>query len=181
MSDQSKLGIGQIITSEQFKDAIHVAVAPVKAAHRLMPGDHVGLDGDGEATDKEKWIGIVDPFLTTWIGAGETFWLFLYPGSITSLRHDWSHPAFLDPTVPIVAPQTPKEKSKAFLEKVASACGVDFEDMISAIENDDYIHMGENERYKDVLRGPMYDEFVAHCRLYLDKPTIEPYPFSCSC
>lgn len=43
MSDQSKLGIGQIIATEQFRDAIHVAVAPVVAGEQLHPGDHVGL------------------------------------------------------------------------------------------------------------------------------------------
>lgn len=93
MSDQSKLGLGKIITAEQHRDAIHVAVAPVVACGNLEPGEHVGVIG-GKASRDEKPIGIVDPFLTECVRAGQAFWLFLYPGSITSLRHDWAHPSF---------------------------------------------------------------------------------------
>jgi hypothetical protein len=100
MSDQSKLGLGQIIptgpfTQKQQRDAIHVAVAPVVAAHRISPGMHLGIDRNGEATNRTiKSVGVADPYLKQTVLKGETFWLFLYPGSITSLRHDWTHPAF---------------------------------------------------------------------------------------
>lgn len=91
MSDQSKLGLGHIITTPQQRDAIHVAVAPVVAATRLSPGEHVLVDQYG-ARASSKGIGVVDPFLREEVKKGETFWLFLYPGTITSLRHDWTHP-----------------------------------------------------------------------------------------
>lgn len=110
MSDQSKLGIGKIITTEQQRDAIHVAVAPVVAAMRLLPGMNVGLDKDGRATNRtSNPMGVVDPFLMTYLDEGEKFWLFLYPGSITSLRHDWTHPAF-DKTAPAAKEQSESEK-----------------------------------------------------------------------
>jgi hypothetical protein len=92
------LNIGKIITVQQHKDAIHMAVAPVVAQCPLTPGEHVGILPDGTASNTAKpHIGIVDPFLphkTFAVKEGETFWLFLYPGSITSLHHEWTHPAF---------------------------------------------------------------------------------------
>lgn len=104
MSDQSKLGIGQLITSEQFRDAIHIAVAPVTAGEDLPRGANVGVK-NGEAHSEVKHIGIVDPFYSGIVRKGERFWLFLYPGSITSLRHDWTHPeiAELNMTDPVLS------------------------------------------------------------------------------
>lgn len=89
--------IGKIITNgDHRRDAIHVAVAPVTAACRLNPGEHVGLVGveDLAGPCGEHNIGIVDPFLRKSVERNERFWLFLYPESITGLRHVWKHPAF---------------------------------------------------------------------------------------
>jgi hypothetical protein len=95
MSDpQTK--IGQLIDGDQLRDAVHIAVAPVEAVHFMEAGTHVGLDEFGCASALEKPIGIVDPFLESPIKKGERFWLFLYPNTITSLKHVWTHPAFED-------------------------------------------------------------------------------------
>lgn len=114
MSDQSKLGLGQIITTPQTRDAIHVAVAPMVAAIDLYPGMHVGLNADGKAGVVEKPIGIVDPFLTSKVLKGDSFWLYLYPGSVTSLRHHWEHPAFND--VQITAEDALKAAARKWME-----------------------------------------------------------------
>lgn len=91
------IGIGKLITSETAqRDAIHVAVAPVIATVRLRPGVRVGLDeeGNAELSSSDKCVGIVDPFLTADVQPGQRFWLFLFPNTVTSLRHEWRHPAF---------------------------------------------------------------------------------------
>jgi hypothetical protein len=90
--------LGQLINNgDRRRDAIHIAVAPVTAAKRLSPGWHVGLIEPGNlelVAPSESNIGVVDPFLTQDVEPGQRFWLFLYPGTITGLRHVWSHPAF---------------------------------------------------------------------------------------
>ena len=96
-----------IVDGERRRDAVHVAVAPVTAVERLAPGAHVGFVS---ANDRERVgtsrtpIGVVDPFLQEEVQPGERFWLFLYPNSVTSLRHVWTHPAFT-PIVPNVVTQ----------------------------------------------------------------------------
>lgn len=88
--------LGKLVTGPAGRDAVHVAVAPVQAAGALFPGERVGLRPGGTAgrvPDREE-IGIVDPFLPDPVRPGETFWLCLFPGTVTSLRHVWTHPAF---------------------------------------------------------------------------------------
>ncbi len=94
MKDNLKLG--ELIDGKQHRDAIHIAVAPVEAAEQLRPGQRVGLLADGRASGKPyvAVLGIVDPFLETEVQPGQRFWLWLTPYTITSLRHEWTHPAF---------------------------------------------------------------------------------------
>lgn len=90
--------LGELIEDgDRRRDAIHVAIAPVTAVERLAPGQHVGLvrEDDPELVGAcDSTIGVVDPFLTAAVETGQRFWLFLYPGTITGLRHVWTHPAF---------------------------------------------------------------------------------------
>lgn len=85
--------LGSIIDETAGRDAIHIAVEPVRAGMKLFPGQHVGV-ADGVAFTTGKHVGIVDPFLTDPIAPDAWFWLFVYPRQIISLRHVWSHPAF---------------------------------------------------------------------------------------
>ncbi len=90
--------LGELIEDgDRRRDAVHMAVAPVTAAVLLAPGQHVGFIqvGDLERVGPtDRCLGVVDPFLTDEIKPGQRFWLFLYPDTITGLRHIWAHPAF---------------------------------------------------------------------------------------
>jgi hypothetical protein len=101
------LPIGKLVTGEEGRDAVHVAIAPVAAPCELRPGQHVDAHGRPEGPGVVP-VGIVDPFLREAVRPGERFWLFLYPNTVTSLRHEWTHPAF--PT------NSPAEVNRAIVE-----------------------------------------------------------------
>ena len=89
--------LGMIIDDTQKRDAIHLAVAPVKAACLLRAGEHILIeDGVASPASMNEGHGIVDPFLSVPVTAGQTFWFVMYPRKVTSLRHVWSHPDFPD-------------------------------------------------------------------------------------
>lgn len=103
MSEAAQLGLGRTIAHAEpvVRDAIHIAVVPVYASEHLAPGTKVRLAGRQvddvhivEASNSRPYVGVIDPFLQRPARKGEKCWLFLNPGSIRSLRHEWSHPAF---------------------------------------------------------------------------------------
>lgn len=106
MTQQYVPNLGQEPAADARRDAVHVAVAPIRARHQLQPGDHVGLATDKQGRTRafyvpvsdsramEEAVGIVDPFRTGPVEEEGLFWLFLYPNTVTSLRHVWTHPAF---------------------------------------------------------------------------------------
>lgn len=116
MSDVTTLGV--ILYGKQERDAVHVAVAPVTANAKVYPGQHVGLAEAGNcevvSPDATQKVGVVDPFLTHPVEVGDQFWLWLYPQTITALRHSWTHPAFGAPEM---------GGSKAWMEQWANAYG----------------------------------------------------------
>jgi hypothetical protein len=85
MSKTRETKVGERPPADAKRDAIHVAVYPAVNVGKepLQPGE---------------WMkdGVVDPFLAAPVMPGERYWLFLYPGSISSLRHVWSHKNFGD-------------------------------------------------------------------------------------
>jgi len=93
--------LGQPPEADAYRDAIHVAIAPVVAGEPLKPGDHVGLNEEGHAmrtVANSKLIGVVDPFLREVVTTGNRFWLCLYQQTVTGMRHVWSHPNFAEET-----------------------------------------------------------------------------------
>jgi hypothetical protein len=81
--------------AEGVKDAIHVPIMPAVADTELQPGQHVGPvypDHPGIFGVTATPLGIVNPYLTSPVPKGGTFYVFIYPGKIASLHHVWVHP-----------------------------------------------------------------------------------------
>lgn len=183
------LEIGKLIKEEQFKDAIHTPVAPVEAGEGLKPGDHIGLL-EGKASKLVKPIGIVDPFLRVAIKKGDKFWLFMYPNTITSLRHDWSHPEFdkMEEEEKAKKEENKHEEAIAFITEFAGEMGYTYErfmDMAHGwIKYGDYTQ-DNSESYKGSEGNPnkwdifwMYYEEITGTKVDDDDKTVF---FTCSC
>ncbi len=118
------------------RDAIHLAVVPIVATEKVYPGQH--LTADGKATGGPP-VGIADPFLPGPANPGMTFWLVLYPRTITSLRHAWTHPAFPEAAVAAVnAPVSDKEASMQWLRDLGDRVGVSANRLIESAR--EHIH-----------------------------------------
>lgn len=113
MADNTTPKIGTILEpSDTARDAVHVALIPVTSDYRLHPGDRVGLAHgriDLVTRDATRKVGIVDPFLPEPVKPGERFYLFLFPGTITGLRHVWTHPDFMAKTPVSRQPDLPHD------------------------------------------------------------------------
>lgn len=185
MNDTQSL-IGKLLDNDQPRDAIHVAVAPIVASVRLLPGTHGGLRG---TTDDP--IGVVDPFLEAPVQVGERFWLFLYPNTITSLRHDWSHPAFGQEGRISIPAGASKEEVR--LREIAAAIGIGYREMMDGA--DEWVRSSANDRWAEYLTQqgseswrnefPRYvDEFWRCYEVLRGKVVPDEHKesfFSCSC
>ena len=181
MSHEVKLG--QLISGGGQRDAIHIAVAPVVAGELLLVGQDVGFTGDDSTTvgSVANPIGIVDPFLKKPVMKGDTFWLFLYPQSITSLRHDWAHPAF---TAAPAVERPDKEASRQWIADFAGRIGQTYETLMDAAQQ--YDECGDyeydnSERYKKCWDE--FPEFWKHYTILTGVAVVETdaCPFTCSC
>lgn len=192
MAEVTKLG--QVFEDFQPRDAVHVAVASVTAVHRVYPGEHVGLFDEhtvsAKMSDVKEKIGIVDPFLTHYVEPGDIFWLFLYPQTITSLRHNWTHPAFEEkeietdtPVVTLSKEDAKKQESVQWVKDYADRVGLSYSQLINGAK--EYISYGEYMNYGSLLEGEYIpDEFWGHYQIITDEIVSEDRQhnfFSCSC
>ena len=96
MKDEPKLGTTP--KGDEGRDAVHIAIVPLRAAELLHAGSPVRINSDNQAENcsPREAIGVVDPFMQApaCVHSGEWFWLCLYPKTVTGLRHVWEHPAF---------------------------------------------------------------------------------------
>lgn len=180
--------LGTIITPNEKRDAIHLAVENAIAAHPLRPGDDVGFV-EGGVGICDNPVGIVDPFLKAPVKTGQRFWLVVYPRKITSLRHVWSHPEI--PEIQEIAgnwtPSKSKEVSEKWLRDFCNSSNCPrYETVIGlAVEHaerggqydDDYIFV-----YGSDASGDIPDEFWNHLEIVTGvKAKHRATHFSCSC
>jgi hypothetical protein len=126
MKDLTLASLGKVLDHEMPRDAVHISVAPVICGEDLSPGMHVSLTGDEIARRDKPPIGIVDPYLPGPVKKGARVWLLLYPGSITSLVHHWTHPAFA------AMADDPKVKAKAWVGDFANVYGLSYDGIMDA-------------------------------------------------
>lgn len=182
--DKTTPNIGQLLAGGEARDAIHIAVAPVEAVEALQPGDCITLVEDpgntGHMLVKKAihGLGIADPFLSRTIDPGDRFYMFLHPGSISSLRHEWSHPKFREES------RRPGAVASIYwLTNFAESNGMTYEQVILAAKN--YEECGD---YLCLNFSPdldcKADEFWRHIEKVTGIAFDEngrPLPFSCSC
>ncbi len=94
----SDIVLGKLVDGKQERDAIHIAIIPMRAAEKLIPGQRIGVVSPGVAGTKSAGAsnitGIVDPFLDCIVSRGSQFWMCLFQNTVTGMRHHWKHPAF---------------------------------------------------------------------------------------
>lgn len=100
MTAQYQPNVGEFCHEQALRDCIHVPLAPLVTAEEMVPGECFATDGKTAypvADDDPKAVGIIDPFLRRkmkTIPKGSTVWGWIFPGTVTGLRHQWLHSAF---------------------------------------------------------------------------------------
>lgn len=192
----SDVTLGKILTGTHHRDAIHVAIAPVVAAESLSPGQEIGFIDDAKTRvgQSKKTLGIVDPFLTSDVRRDQQFYMFLFPQTVTGMRHEWQHPEF--PAASVAAFSFTKEESEAWLRQfcanadcpgfdvtIAAAIGGSIPgergNWISYRNNGEYLHFDGADAHAEIP-----PEFWDHVQNYtgIEIPKSERAEwFSCSC
>ncbi|MES2048832.1 MAG: hypothetical protein V4447_10555 [Pseudomonadota bacterium] len=184
--------LGMIITENEKRDAIHLAVENVVAGMSLRAGEHILIKDDvAVLAMPTQGIGIVDPFIDGPVDKGQHFWLVIYPRQITSLRHVWTHPAFDEQSDPVAALPAPTEKevSEAWIKNWAASIPLDFATVLQGAS--DYVEdkkaggYGEYLCFGGLLEGEhVPDEFWPHYETVTGFPVDESHRgsfFTCSC
>lgn len=177
--EQTQQHVGKILPDGMQRDAIHIAVAPIMARVTLYPGQHVNAKGFPSA----PFVGIVDPFLSQPVVPEQYCFIFLYPNTITSLRHEWTHPAFEEEE----DDDTKMKPAEARIREIAEALNITYLDLLDAA--DEWVEYGEyktqvgSESWRDEF--PQYaPEFWALYEVVTNRrvPTGKRESFfSCSC
>ena len=185
--------LGKIITKNEKRDAIHLAVENVIAGEDLNPGDDIGFKKGYDnvvvrafrnGVSHTKPVGIVDPFLEKRVEKGQRFWLIVYPRQIRSLRHVWTHPDFPEQEALQDANLTYEPvSSELALQQFADNIGVTYKQLMCGakdfLSRGDY--MQDGGKFESVYAG---EEFWNHYEAVTGIKVPEDKRgsfFSCSC
>jgi hypothetical protein len=179
--------VGTILKEDIGRDAIHIAVMAVRAAHYLDPGEHIGLENGLATSDAEKLLGIVDPYLKDPVKKREMFLMHLYPRTIQSLKHVWAHPDIPEKPEPTTEENAGLSEeqiaAKEYLTDFAESIGRTYQQLIEAAT--DYIQSGETWSGGSGFEGlSCGDEFWDHYEKITGvrvDPNERSSFFSCSC
>jgi hypothetical protein len=182
--------LGTLIGPNEKRDAIHLAVEPVIAGEKLLPGDHIMVErGIAYGTPIGEGLGIVDPFLTVEVKPGQRFWFVMYPRQVHSLRHVWSHPAFPDEVSADEPTESIKEQSEKWIRDFCDSIPLHYDTMMGAAK--EYVYdqrhggYGEYLSFGGLLEGKQVpDEFWYHYEIVTGEKVEEEFRgnfFSCSC
>lgn len=169
-----QIAIGEHIETEPAEDVVVGSFESLPDSVRALPSM--------AARRHTQSIGIVDPFLTGKVRKGQRFWLFLFPNTVTSLRHHWIHPGF--PAKDIINEEDDKKSvAMARIAQIASGlAGLTYQELMDAaarfIFYDDYFSQGGRFEGIDVP-----DEFWEHYEVINGAvPSNKKQSFfSCSC
>lgn len=190
--------LGRLIEGEAHRDAIHMAVAPVIADEVLSPGQHIGFADGYSGADRQRVnglstpIGIVDPFLKQNVIQGQRFYMLLFPQTITSLRHDWSHPAFAEKNIDKAAAQ---KWMDGFAAKHYSYCGQWYhgtgrnytaDELVEyakefLLTGDKHVQQGSESLRDDTIPSEFWPNFEAITGMRVADYHRDQVPFCCTC
>jgi hypothetical protein len=190
--------IGRLLKDgEGERDCVHVAIMPAIAAEDMSRGAEVGLvyGTKNQISHKHKVyglksIGIVDPYFglvnsenpgyTNLIRKGQRCWVFLFPGSITGLRHQWILPA-------IDEVQSASNEHEEWLRQFADKWNFDYDRMIEECQSEEgYVTaMGIDLHSASELDPGDEAKFWMHVSALtgkvFDKSHRQNFGWSCSC
>ena len=184
----SDIKLGELVTEEVERDAIHIALVPVRATETLRPGQHIGLQPGSElfvGKGFKPHIGIVDPFLKKSVKKDDIFYMCLYQNTVTGMRHHWLHPSFSEaPKAEAIKTKSEEELLKEEFTAIAECADMSYHKLYHACyhyhNTGDYTHNGSDESYRnlDMDRAWEIYSILSDQKDARDNGTI---PFSCSC
>ncbi len=177
--------LGQLLEYDFYRrDAVHIAIVPVVAGCQLRPGQGIGFRNNGNTEiviGVPNPIGIVDPFYKGgFIEEGQRFWMLLLPNTITSLRHEWTHPAFKEETLPVKDTSYAQQRMERFAKYIHSTVEDVLETLAEGVKNGD-VYVGDDttqEKYNEHA-DDLWDDYEVLTSKHVSNRR-EIY-FSCAC